>query len=223
MRKCVALVALLGVNLVVSGVARGETPIKAQSLLEKVVNGLTSRSDMVLTESSWSLNERRYRLALGAIQKVRGIWAPEHSIRVDGDLGRWTWRVEPGFVANDILADAESIIEEATTADGGVTVEGGVAGEGSVSLLYACDARACGSSVQWANRIFDNRILYGTEASQRYRVYALSEGEQPSAWLVLYASARTSSRQHIHAEILNAASPNALSTALTVEATETRP
>jgi hypothetical protein len=68
-------------------------------------------------------------------------------------------------------------------------------------LIFQCEARACGSSVQWANRIFNERLLYGTEESQRYRVYAVIAGDV-SYRLLIYGSARSSDRQYLHAELL---------------------
>ena len=80
---------------------------------------------------------------------------------------------------------------------------------------FACEARACGSSVQWANRIFGERLLYGTEVSQRYRAFRLrtpaddgegtpigSEEGVAEARLLIYASARSSDRQYLRVELL---------------------
>ena len=84
-----------------------------------------------------------------------------------------------------------------------------------------------GSSVQWANRIFGERLLYGTEKSQEYRVFEISgdanadvpavqtldqdqaESGSTSAdpgktTILLYASARTNERQYLRLEILAA-------------------
>ncbi len=68
------------------------------------------------------------------------------------------------------------------------------------TLLFACESRACGPGVQWANRVFKQRLLYGQESQQRYRVYALDR--QPGYRLLIYNSARTMDRQYLHVELL---------------------
>ena len=126
-----------------------------------------------------------YVVGLGAMQKVRGDWRLEDSERLTGQLTRYTWRIVDGF-------SAEALFEDATAA---------VEALGGSELLYACEARSCGRSVQWANRVFHQRVLYGTEKSQRYRVYAL-RGDEREQRLLMYTAARTSDRQYLHMELL---------------------
>lgn len=126
-----------------------------------------------------------YVVGLGPMQKVRGDWRLESSERVSGTLQRYTWRIVDGFSAIRLFEDAVAAAAE-------------IAGS---ELLFACEARACGRSVQWANRVFGQRVLYGTEQSQRYSVYAF-RGDAGEQRLVLYASARTSDRQYLHMELL---------------------
>jgi hypothetical protein len=132
-------------------------------------------------------------VGLGPMQKVRGNWQLEESERLSGTLLSYTWRIIDGFSAAAVLAD---MVDEVSAREG-------------ASLLYACDARACGRSVQWANRVFGQRVLYGTEASQQYRVFALEEGGNRYR-LVLYGSARTADRHYLHAELLTLSSREGL-------------
>jgi len=69
--------------------------------------------------------------------------------------------------------------------------------------LFSCDGRACGQGVQWANRVFHQRELYGREDLQRYRVYSL-EGDS-SYRLVVYGAERTLDRQYLHVDLLRIA------------------
>ncbi len=124
-------------------------------------------------------------VGLGPIQKVRGDWRLEDSERLTGQLSRYTWRIVDGFSSRALFEDATAEVEAMPGSE----------------LLYACEARSCGRSVQWANRVFHQRVLYGTESSQRYRVYALRDGDREQR-LVMYASARTSDRQYLHMELL---------------------
>ncbi|WP_439102596.1 DUF4892 domain-containing protein [Congregibacter sp.] len=131
---------------------------------------------------------RDYLIPLGAIEKVRGVWAPRDRERHSGNLESVTWRVLDGYTS-------EEMVEE---------LDDRLAKHDAASIRFSCEARGCGSSVQWANKIFGERLLYGTEASQRYRVYALEHGGE-SYRILIYGSARSSDRQYLHAEALTIA------------------
>jgi hypothetical protein len=128
---------------------------------------------------------RNHLVPLGAIEKIRGVWAPRDSERYSGTLQRFTWQVLDGFTSAEVMDELQAV----------------VADDARSSLVFACEARGCGSSVQWANRIFQERLLYGTEKSQRYAVY-LIETSDTDYRLLIYASARTADRQYLHAELL---------------------
>lgn len=125
-----------------------------------------------------------FRVPLGAIEKIRGVWAPRDAERVSGLRESYTWRVIDGFTSEELVAELDArLIEDRAQRD------------------FSCDARACGSSVQWANRVFRQRLLYGTEVSQRYRAYTL--GSQDATYrLLIYGSARSSDRQYLHGELI---------------------
>ncbi|MFT4615431.1 MAG: hypothetical protein ACI9NT_002585, partial [Bacteroidia bacterium] len=90
------------------------------------------------------------------------------------------------------------------------TLEGEVNGAEQASLIFKCDGRACGHPNQWANRVFRQRLLYGSADLQRYRVYAFT-GEQPGR-LILYSASRSPSRQYLQAQWLEMA-PEAIGAA----------
>ncbi len=125
-----------------------------------------------------------HEVGLGRLKKIRGVWEFRDSERLSGELTRHTWQIVDGFTSAEVMQELEAML--------------GVA-EGS-ELLFGCEGRACGKGVQWANRIFRQRVLYGREDLQRYRVYRFSN---ESEWRVLiYASARTADRQYLHVEVL---------------------
>ena len=128
-----------------------------------------------------------HEIGLGAMRKVRGVWQFKESERLTGSLTRYTWQIVDGFTAAEVMAELVAMVE---------------AREG-VELLFQCRGRSCGSGAQWANRVFRQRILYGREDLQRYRVYALPEA--PGYRLVIYAGARTADRQYLHAELVSIA------------------
>jgi hypothetical protein len=128
-----------------------------------------------------------HEIGLGAIQKVRGEWRFKHSERLNGTLVSYTWQILDGFTAAQVMKDLQDI----------------VAKEEGASLLFACQGRACGQGVQWANRVFHQRVLYGREDLQRYRVYAL-QAEQTYR-LIAYSAERTEGRQYLHVALLRIA------------------
>ena len=120
-------------------------------------------------------------IGLGALEKVRGSWRFKSSERLSGQLLSYTWQIVDGFSSNEVLAGVEARLEEA-------------------QLLFSCDGRSCGRGVQWANGVFGERVLYGRDDLQRYRVYdPLGDGKQR---LLFFSTARTSDRQYLHAELL---------------------
>jgi Domain of unknown function (DUF4892) len=128
-----------------------------------------------------------HEIGLGAIQKVRGEWRFKHSERLSGTLVSYTWQIIDGF-------DSAQVMEELLDV---------MAKKEGASLLFACQGRACGQGVQWANRVFHERVLYGREDLQRYRVYAI-QGEQTYR-LVAYSAERTEDRQYLHVGLLQIA------------------
>ena len=124
-----------------------------------------------------------YAIGLGAIRKVRGSWGFKESERKSGQLTRYTWQIVDGFTSNEVLEELE-------------------AGLGESKLLFGCEGRSCGQGVQWANRVFRERVLYGRDDLQRYRVYGPGDEQGDSYRLLLFSSSRTADRHYLHAEFL---------------------
>jgi len=128
-----------------------------------------------------------HEIGLGAMQKVRGEWRFKSSERLSGTLLSYTWQIADGFKSAQVM---ESLLDSVAQAEG-------------TSLLFSCQGRACGQGVQWANRVFQQRVLYGREDLQRYRVYSL-QGEETYR-LLAYSAERTEDRQYLHVELLRIA------------------
>ena len=125
-----------------------------------------------------------HEVGLGAINKVSGAWRFKRSERVSGVLSAYTWQIVDGFTSLEVMDELVTKVVESGTSE----------------LLFACAGRACGQGVQWANRVFHQRILYGREQFQRYSVYRLqSEAEYR---LIIYSSSRSADRQYLHVELL---------------------
>lgn len=125
-------------------------------------------------------------IGTGALQKIRGVWRFKSSIRRTGLLQRMTWQVVDGFSASEVFDTVRARIEE----------------ESGLNPVFHCDGRSCGPSVQWANRVFQQRLLYGRDDTQQYAVYEAA-ADQAAPWvLVMYAAGRTADRQYFHIDLL---------------------
>ncbi len=125
-----------------------------------------------------------YEIGLGAMRKVRGAWGFKHSERQTGQLTRYTWQIVDGFTSVEVLEELESELVQSR-------------------LLFGCEGRSCGQGVQWANRVFRERVLYGRDDLQRYRVYGPGEAETGNYRVLLFSSSRSEDRQYLHAEYLD--------------------
>lgn len=125
-----------------------------------------------------------HEIGLGALEKVRGAWRFKDSERVTGELQRQTWQIVDGFSSREVMDELIAAVR----------------GMEGTELLFSCDGRSCGRAVQWANRVFRQRVLYGREGDQAYRVFRLN-GEQEYR-LVVYAAVRTEDRQYLHVDLL---------------------
>jgi hypothetical protein len=169
--------------LTLSSVVNAQTP----DMLVQQLEAYAHARSIVSTESTVVDHE----IGLGALQKRSGTWKFKVSERASGILTRHTWQIVDGFSSQEVLAELESE----------------VAGVAGAKIVFACDGRSCGKSVQWANRVFGEKILYGREELQRYRAYVLEEA--PGYRIQLYSAARTADRQYLHMEILAVNPPSA--------------
>ncbi len=151
---------------------------------EQLLHELDSFAHASLVDSS---DERviDYEIGLGAMQKRLGNWQFKRSERVDGQRMRYTWQITDGFTSQEVFA---RLSED-------------VAGLAGSEPLFACEGRSCGNGAEWANRVFSQRVLYGRADAQRYRVFRITR-ESQTYWFLLYAGARTSDRQYLHAELV---------------------
>ena len=171
---------LLGMVLAIgAGKATADSP---EDLLEQLNN--YPHAELVDSSDSEVID---YEIGLGSIKKVRGVWQFKDSERLSGELLRYTWQIVDGFSSREVMDELVSLLKDK---------------EGT-SLLFSCDGRACGQGAQWANRVFRQRVLYGREDLQRYRVYELQDNG--GYRLVLYGAARTADRQYLHVELLRIA------------------
>jgi len=124
-----------------------------------------------------------YILGLGALQKIGGRWRHKASETLSGELLRVTWQVNEGFTAEEGFQWLRQQLPE------------------NAELLFECTGRACGSSAQWANRVFKDRVLYGHDERQHYGVWRVQH--DGASWaVVLYGVDRANRRHYLHMEQL---------------------
>lgn len=121
-----------------------------------------------------------YMLVLGRIKKTNHVVAPEKSHRVIGDVSRTTYRIPDGHSPEQVFA----------------WIEEQVAGQ-TRELLFQCHGRACGSSNEWANRIFEIAKLYGPDREQSYLLARARNGDTQK-FLVVYVIQRGNRRVYAH-------------------------
>lgn len=161
-------------------------PAVAADSLAEVLQRLDRYPHSVTVDAS-SEEVRDYEIGLGAIQKIGGAWQFKHSERLSGTVTRHTWQIVDGFESAAILEEVVASVSEMPGSE----------------LLFDCTGRSCGPAVQWANRVFHQRVLYGRDADQQYRVYRLPG--PPEQRLLLYSAVRPPDRQYLHAESLGVA------------------
>ncbi|MDG2273455.1 MAG: DUF4892 domain-containing protein [Halioglobus sp.] len=172
----IALASAAGIGLIAPA-----TAVTAPEILLEQVSDYPYVKQVAFSEQQVVDHE----IGLGAIQKTREEWRFKDSERLTGTLVSYTWQVESGSTSAAVMDQVLESIAEA---------------EDDAMLLFKCEGRACGKGVQWANRVFGERVLYGREDLQQYRVYAL-QGEK-SYRLVGYSAARTADRQYFHVELI---------------------
>ena len=132
--------------------------------------------------------ETDYLLGLGALQKIGGRWRHKKVEQVHGELARYTWKVQEGYTAPEGLA---WLLQQLPAAQ----------------VLFQCEGRSCGSSAQWANRVFKQRELYGHDERQQYVVLRVVK-EDVTYTLVFYAVDRANRSHFVHLDLLrHAAGP----------------
>ncbi len=121
-----------------------------------------------------------YRLALGAMEKVNAVIAPERESRHKGLLTRITYRIPEGHRSQDVF---DSFKQQLAVKE--------------ASWLFECKGRQCGSSSQWAYQQFDVSRLYGVDREQAYLAAQVGD-----SYIALYTTQRGNRQVFAHVDIL---------------------
>lgn len=122
-----------------------------------------------------------YILPVSSIRKVNGVIAAEHNLYLAGTLMTYTWEIVPGIGAERAHDLALSKLKQI-----------------GAEVLFTCQGRACGSSNQWANQVFQQSRLYGLDKQQSYTAL-----QQTSDYYALYTTQRGNRKVYLHLEHLH--------------------
>lgn len=125
----------------------------------------------------------------GSIRRISGRLRYEREILAQGSYRAVTYELPRTHTAEQAFNAAREVLLE----------------RGS-ELLYWCQGRECGASSLWANAVFGNATLYGSDEQQAYALLRLS-GAEGESLLSLYSITRGNRRAYLHVEQLKAASP----------------
>jgi hypothetical protein len=125
----------------------------------------------------------------GAIRRISGTLRYEREVAAQGQLTAVTYELPRTHSANEVFAKARGDLQAQ-----------------DAELLYWCVGRECGSSSLWANAVFANATLTGSDDEQTYALLRLTEPRQDSL-LAIYSITRGNKRAYLHAELLNANAP----------------
>ncbi|PWB35697.1 DUF4892 domain-containing protein [Pseudomonas sp. SDI] len=141
----------------------------------------------VVDERPAAEQERVY--PLGALRKISGQLRVESKIESRGQVSSLTYELPRERSANEAFTSAR----EALQADGGYP-------------LFWCEKRDCGESSLWANEVFKNARLYGSDEDQAFILLRRS-GAESDTLVALYSITRGNRRAYLHVEAFVAHAP----------------
>lgn len=129
-----------------------------------------------LVDASSESEAKMHLVVLGSLEKVNHVVEPEASEIMKGRLSWQTFYLPQARRTKRV---AEHYHQEL-----------GKLGE----LKFSCKGRSCGSSSYWANRIFEQAILYGPEQYQYYFVALQPNG----SYLSVYVGQRATGKIYVY-------------------------
>ncbi len=125
----------------------------------------------------------------GTVRRISGRLRYEREVLVQGALTAVTYELPRTHSATEVFTQAREALQDK-----------------DAQLLYWCQGRECGSSSLWANSVFGNSTLYGSDDQQAYALLRLAEPNENSL-VALYSITRGNRRAYLHAELLAADQP----------------
>lgn len=125
-----------------------------------------------------------YLLPLGRVKEDRSVGRvqPSRLDRLQGDLLALTWRLETDLTLLDAKRQVDDYLNTL-----------------NVDRLFYCESRDCGESFFWANQIFQQPVLFGSDRNQY--LWVVQDRGQPR-YHVLYLVERPNRRIYLHEDTL---------------------
>ncbi len=124
-----------------------------------------------------------HRIATGRIQKKNSESMPEYWLTLPGgELNRTLYRVHSSRGTDDIYQHYKQQLKQP-----------------GIKVLFECSARDCGSSIHWANQVFNVSTLYGIDRKQHYLAVERKHNGL-SEFISLYITERGTGRTYVYEE-----------------------
>lgn len=134
-------------------------------------------------EMNKSLSLMEHRIATGRIQKKNSGSMPEHWLALpEGELKRTLYRVRSSRGTDQIYQHYRNQLKNSSN-----------------TVLFECSSRECGSSIDWANKVFKVSTLYGVDRKQHYLAVQRQEGDK-TEFVSLYITERGTGRTYVYQE-----------------------
>lgn len=155
-----------------------------QSTVDLIADELQQTFPDSRTVSTTHTPNTSHQIALGILQRNSGIAAPESMRRVAGALTKVLYEIPQEYSGDDVFLFFQNLFAEK-----------------SFERLFGCSGRSCGSSNDWANDIFKNRILYGPAQNQFYLAYQESQDDRAALYVSVYIITRGNRRLYAYVEV----------------------
>ncbi|WP_426202918.1 DUF4892 domain-containing protein [Pseudomonas sp. TWP3-1] len=126
---------------------------------------------------------------LGSIRKISGQLRFDGQVTARGQTTSVTYELPPEHSATEAFTAAREALQKQ-----------------DAELLFWCQARDCGESSLWANEVFGNAKLYGSDEQQAYLLLRLAE-PRDNTLVALYSITRGNRKAYLHVEQFEAAAP----------------
>ncbi|VVO22486.1 DUF4892 domain-containing protein [Pseudomonas fluorescens] len=123
---------------------------------------------------------------LGSIRKISGQLRFDGQVSARGQVTSVTYQLPPEHSSTAAFTAAREALQQQ-----------------GAELLFWCQARDCGESSLWANEVFGNAKLYGSDEQQAYLLLRLAP-PQDNSLVALYSITRGNRRAYLHVEQFDA-------------------
>jgi hypothetical protein len=126
---------------------------------------------------------------MGSIRKISGQLRFDGQVSGRGNVTAITYQIPAEHTSDEAFTAARQALQKQ-----------------DAQLLFWCQARDCGESSLWANEVFGNAKLYGSDDQQAYLLLRLA-APNDNTLVALYGITRGNRRAYLHVEQFQASAP----------------